>query len=43
VAITLVFRAPTDSAAAVRAFAEWIASELSATEGKSKKRSALDR
>ena len=28
---------------AVRAFAEWITSELSATEGKSKKRSAVDR
>jgi LysR family transcriptional regulator, glycine cleavage system transcriptional activator len=28
---------------AVRAFVEWITSELSATEGKSKKRIAVDR
>ena len=39
----LVFPRASRQRRAVRAFAEWITSELSATEGKSKKRSAVDR
>ena len=39
----LVFPRASRQRRAVRAFVEWITSELSATEGKSKKRSAVDR
>jgi DNA-binding transcriptional LysR family regulator len=39
----LVFPRASRQRRAVRAFAEWITSELCATEGKSKKRSAIDR
>jgi len=39
----LVFPRASRQRRAVRAFAEWITSELSATEGKSKKLSAVDR
>ena len=39
----LVFPRASRQRRAVRAFAEWITSELSATEGKSKKRGAVDR